>query len=198
VGAPPARVDHRDYAEAARSQFSIALSCPESRVTTTPADPLPREIAADPERLAVYRANHAANRREVFDVEGCDRHLRIACDGLATHVFCVPDLPPIAIPAMAQQQSLEQQLERVLRRQARLGILRSSASGKVVVGVVLPGSSADGKLRPADVILRAAGEPVPDGEALSKVVRANAGKPLELTVQRDGQEIQVAVDVPSP
>ena len=202
---PDAQADHPDTAQAARTQFSQAISCPEGRVTSTRADPLvepiPPEIEADPERAALYRANHVADRREVFDVSGCDTHLRVACHGVAADVFCLPVIPPITTPAMLDTlagQPMFEQVERAARRQARLGILRTSVTGKVVVGVVLRGSPADGKLRPADVILRAAGEPVPDGEALARVVHAHAGKPLDLTVQRDGAEVHVSVDFPSP
>ena len=203
--APRAPVHYPDAAEVARAQFSEAISCPESRVTSTRADPLvdplPPAIAADPERAALFRANHAADRRDVFDVSGCDRHLRVACDGVAADVFCLPVLQPITPLASvdpAAGQEIFEQLQGATRGQARLGILRTSVTGKVVVGVVLHGTAADGKLLPADVVLRAAGEAVPDGDALAKVVRAHAGKPLDLTVQRDGAEVHVSVDVPSP
>lgn len=203
--APRAPVHYPDAAAVARTQFSQAISCPESRVTSTRADPLvdplPPAIAADPERAALYRASHAADRRDVFDVSGCDRHLRVACDGVAADVFCLPVLPPIETPASvdpAAGEPILEQLQRATRGQARLGILRTSVTGKVVVGVVLHGTAADGKLFPADVVLCAAGEPVPDGDTLAKVVHAHAGKPLDLTVQRDGAEVHVSVDIPSP
>ncbi len=198
--APRAQVDYPEAAPVARAQFSRAMSCPESRITTTPADPLaeplPPEIAADPERAAVYRANHAADRREVFDVAGCDTRLRLACDGVGKLVFCVPVMEPVA--AARPVPSLREQIQRALPPgKARLGILRTSVSGKVVVGVVVPGTPADGKLRPADVIIRAGGEPVPDAEALAKVVQAHLGKHLDLTVEREGAEVNVSLDIGS-
>ncbi len=90
-------------ADGARDHFVKALSCPADRVTVKarpdlgygdllPAPPAaapPAEVAADPERLALWKEQQArakADRRanadaryDVFEVSGCGRTARLGC-----------------------------------------------------------------------------------------------------------------------
>jgi serine protease Do len=67
--------------------------------------------------------------------------------------------------------------------------------GEVVVGQVVPGSVADGKLQPGDVILEVNRAPVrrPE-EVVSRVKQAQADAPLLLKIKREGQMRFVALD----
>jgi hypothetical protein len=203
-------------ADQARTMFSKAISCPEDRVTVTPTTataetPLP-EVSADPERLAVWRQNRVADPRKWFDVSGCDRHTRVACNVFpgtarrAPDAFCLPQFDPGAVAGKvlldpAVRQKAFEQLEGMksaLPAGPTLGIRFSAVPGLgLVVDAVLPGGPADGKLRPADIVIAAAGQVVADAASLQAIVGTHAGKPVELRVRRDGQETTVTVNVPS-
>jgi len=197
-------------ASVARRRFSDAFSCPESRITVTPSGTLtdhpPSEVSADAERLALWRKNQASDPSIVFDATGCERHILFAC-----HVFekkldwsyCSPVFeagatsgrvivkPEVAQKALEQLEHLE-----VARGRPQLGIGVQSVSGLgMVVGAVLPGGPADGKLRVADVILAADGEAVTDDASFIRSVKAHAGRSLDLKIRRDGQTLTVTVDI---
>ncbi len=201
----------------ARQMFSKAISCPDDRITVTPAaanqvSP-PPEVAADPGRLAVWQQNRAADPRKHFDVTGCDRHIRVACNefagegSVAPDAFCLPEFDPgasagrVIIDPATQQQALAQ-LQRVegsAPHGPQLGVGLAPVPGLgLVVGAVLPGGPADGKLRAADVILAAGGQPVTDAATLHAVVLAHAGQTLDLRVRRNGQDTTITLNVPSP
>jgi hypothetical protein len=59
---PPHAASPIDLEASARADFSRAISCPESRVmssaSTETAETPPVEVAADPERMTVWRENH--------------------------------------------------------------------------------------------------------------------------------------------
>jgi hypothetical protein len=90
-----------DLGEGARAQFSRELSCPEARVEVRerpdlrysqlfPADGAspPADLASDPERVAMWRANRAEERTELdatldrldmFEVRGCGARQLLGC-----------------------------------------------------------------------------------------------------------------------
>ena len=66
--------------------------------------------------------------------------------------------------------------------------------GAVVRSVMPAGPAAQAGLRPGDVITAAAGQPVRDPAQLTQRVESNGvGRPLPLTVQRQGQTLQLQV-----
>jgi regulator of sigma E protease len=74
----------------------------------------------------------------------------------------------------------------------RLGIV--PYSGPPRVGRVADGSAAaEAGLLAGDRIVAAGGDPIASARALIERVRASAGKPLELTVERDGQPVRIRV-----
>jgi hypothetical protein len=84
-------------------RFEAAASCPADRVTVKqvghvgpkPIPPPPRDVAADPARLAVYeraqRASDLAAGHRIFVAEGCGVHHTYVCDyvGLEGN-YCEP------------------------------------------------------------------------------------------------------------
>ncbi len=62
-----------------------------------------------------------------------------------------------------------------------------------VVGVVLPGKPADGKLAPGDQILSVGGEPVETFFEIQRIVARSAGKPLVIALTRASKRIEVTV-----
>lgn len=63
----------------------------------------------------------------------------------------------------------------------------------VVRGVPADGVAARAGLRAGDVVRAVDGQPVADGIAFIEVVRASAGKPLQLTVEREGRPLSLAL-----
>jgi regulator of sigma E protease len=61
------------------------------------------------------------------------------------------------------------------------------------VGVVIPGKPAEGKLKPGDRIERVDGTPVSSFREVQRIIGARIGKPVALTVDRDGNTIDVTV-----
>jgi hypothetical protein len=196
-------------ANGARNQFSRAFSCPESRIEVSPAeglDPAPPEIAADPERLEVWRRNHVDGRARL-DLRGCGQSLRFACSVLAKSVFCLPVSTPLELPQVTSATGVTASLDGMLQKamqtvhdgRARLGIAYSSTIGPgLLVRAVLAGGPSDGKLLPGDVIVGAGDDPTDDKVALDQVVQAHAGKSLALSVVRGGARRTISVDVPRP
>jgi hypothetical protein len=167
-----------------------------------PAEKPPPEVAADPERLAVWRETQAAHPRKVFDVTGCDRYVRLACDVFPLRVSCLPAVEfdatsgRLIVDPAVSQKALEALQHATPAGPPRLGIAFASVRGLgLVVGAVLPGGVADGKLRADDVIVTAGGEPVTDAATLARIVQSHAGRPLDLNIRRDGRDLAVAVDV---
>ncbi len=58
---------------------------------------------------------------------------------------------------------------------------------------VIEDSAADGVLQAGDVILTADGEPAEDAAALRDIVNESDGKPVELVIERDGDEESVSI-----
>src|SRR5262249_55813895 len=61
------------------------------------------------------------------------------------------------------------------------------------VGVVLPGHSAEGKLRPGDRVLAINGDRITTFAELHRIVAASPNKELSLTVFRGGEQVEVTV-----
>jgi S1-C subfamily serine protease len=135
-------------------------------------------------------------------VTGCERHVRFACELVAERAFCRPVFEPTAtsgrviVDPEATQKALEHLQHAFPSGRPRLGIALAVVPGLgVVVGAVLPGGAADGKLRAADVIVEAGGEAVTDDAVLARIVQAHAGQPLEVGIRRDGRDMKVVLDV---
>ncbi len=200
-----------EAAKGARREFSKVFSCPEDRIHVAPSDQPaespPPEVAADPARLAIWRQNHPHDASEVFDLTGCDRHIVLAYRAYPDNTgFYAPVVDPTARSGrvILDQAVRDKALQELVGAQGRLahgphlGIeLTPQAGLGLVVLAVLPGGAADGKLRPADVILMAGGDSVADGAALQRAVTSSAGRKLELLIRREGHELTVAVDIPA-
>jgi regulator of sigma E protease len=61
------------------------------------------------------------------------------------------------------------------------------------VGVVVPGKPADGKLKPGDRIERVNGSPVTSFREVQRAIAGRIGKPVTLSVERDGRSLDVTV-----
>ncbi|MET0734516.1 MAG: PDZ domain-containing protein [Microbacterium sp.] len=64
---------------------------------------------------------------------------------------------------------------------------------EIVVYSFVEDSAAEGVLEEGDVILEANGTPVTDATALREVINAGEGAPVELLIERDGEQQTVAV-----
>jgi len=84
------------------STFVASASCPADRVTVTQLDTRPEtgtpgpepppEIAADPERAAIYRQTHPGkwvDAHRTFAAEGCGQREVYVCDVIVTRYFKV-------------------------------------------------------------------------------------------------------------
>jgi regulator of sigma E protease len=77
---------------------------------------------------------------------------------------------------------------------ARVGLHRYRPTLPAHIGQVLPGSRAEAAgLRAGDVILAVDGRPVADWEAVVRTVRGSPERPLRLSVQRDGRDLEIRV-----
>jgi regulator of sigma E protease len=61
------------------------------------------------------------------------------------------------------------------------------------VGVVIPGKPADGKLKPGDRIDRVDGNAVSSFREVQRIIAGRIGKPVALSVERDGKPLDVTV-----
>ncbi len=68
------------------------------------------------------------------------------------------------------------------------GLMRAS-----VVGTVFPDRPAEGRLLPGDRIFAIDGEPVSTFYGVQRIVSASPGRPLELRVMREGEEVREVV-----
>ena len=63
-----------------------------------------------------------------------------------------------------------------------------------LIGAVLDGMPADeAGIRPGDVVVRAAGQQITDYTVLVRIIEAHPGRPLPMTVERDGQLVDLTV-----
>jgi pro-apoptotic serine protease NMA111 len=70
-------------------------------------------------------------------------------------------------------------------------------TGMLVVADVQPGSGADGKLMPGDILVAVDGKPVPEFFALEDVLDSHVGQQVNVEVQRGRESIRHALDVQS-
>ena len=84
---------------------------------------------------------------------------------------------------------LRESSERAVRAKFPEGI------GMLVASEVLPGSAADGKLQVGDVLIRINGEYLTDFAPLETILDDRVGQPVELAVERGGQELKFSVTV---
>jgi S1-C subfamily serine protease len=68
-------------------------------------------------------------------------------------------------------------------------------TGMLVVDDVQPGSEADGKLSPGDILISIDGKPVPEFFALEKVLDDSVGRPIKVEIQRGAEPIAVTFAV---
>jgi regulator of sigma E protease len=61
------------------------------------------------------------------------------------------------------------------------------------VGTVVPGRPADGKLEPGDRVVGVDGTPIISDQELNRLLGPRAGKPVRLSVERDGKTLDVTV-----
>ncbi len=82
----------------ARSQFVHSASCPADRVTVAhPApEPAPTEIAADPDRLAVWNADAERRASRIYVARGCGTERRCVCDTMREGTASYPECTPIS------------------------------------------------------------------------------------------------------
>lgn len=69
------------------------------------------------------------------------------------------------------------------------------STGMLVVERLVPGGPADGQLRPGDVLVSLAGEPVGDFVRLEGVLDDQVGDRVSMTVERGGEPVQVELTV---
>ena len=68
-------------------------------------------------------------------------------------------------------------------------------TGMLVVDEVQPGSAADGKLAPGDILISINGKPIPEFFGLEDVLDANVGEPVDVVVRRGAQTIDHKIRV---
>ncbi len=76
---------------------------------------------------------------------------------------------------------------------AALAELGEDVGARIAVHSIMEGSAAEGVLEDGDVILAADGAPVAGVEALREIVADSGGEPVELLIERDGEEQTVSV-----
>ncbi|MDY0909319.1 YlbL family protein [Microbacterium sp. CFBP9034] len=76
---------------------------------------------------------------------------------------------------------------------AALTELGYDVGAQIAVHSILEGSAAEGVLQDDDIVLEANGTPLADVEALRKIVNAGEGAPVELLIERDGEEQTVSI-----
>ncbi len=87
----------------------------------------------------------------------------------------------------------EQQVDPSEGDPVQISGLRLQAAKPVVRGVMPASAGEAAGLREGDLVLTAAGQPVADAGALVRVVQEYAGKPLALTLVRDGATLDLTV-----
>jgi regulator of sigma E protease len=62
-----------------------------------------------------------------------------------------------------------------------------------MVGVVIPGKPADGKLKPGDRIVRVDGDAAASFRDVQRIISRSIGKPITLAIERDGRALDVTM-----
>jgi PDZ domain-containing protein len=76
---------------------------------------------------------------------------------------------------------------------AALTELGEDVNARIAVHSVMEGSAAEGLLEDGDIIIAADDEPVDDVEELREIVADSDGAPVEMLIERDGEEETVSV-----
>jgi Lon-like protease len=96
----------------------------------------------------------------------------------------------------AERERFSRQFELAAAVGAEAAGLETELVTEVVILEVLPGSPADGRLEPGDVVLAVDAEPIVAAEELQARARAGeVGDLLGLTVRRDGQRVGVTIEL---
>jgi len=81
--------------------------------------------------------------------------------------------------------------------EARIRSAYPKLTGMLVVADVQPGSGADGKLMPGDILVAIDGKPIPEFFALEDVLDGHVGQQVNVEVQRGRDTVRHALDVRS-
>ena len=81
--------------------------------------------------------------------------------------------------------------------EARIRSAYPKLTGMLVVADVQPGSGADGKLMPGDILVGVDGKPVPEFFALEDVLDSRVGQQVNVEIQRGRENVRHALDVRS-
>jgi pro-apoptotic serine protease NMA111 len=81
--------------------------------------------------------------------------------------------------------------------EARIRSAYPKLTGMLVVADVQPGSGADGKLMPGDILVGVDGKPIPEFFALEDVLDSHVGRQVDVEVQRGRDTVRHALDVRS-
>jgi pro-apoptotic serine protease NMA111 len=81
--------------------------------------------------------------------------------------------------------------------EARIRSAYPKLTGMLVVADVQPGSGADGKLMPGDILVGVDGKPVPEFFALEDVLDSRVGQQVNVEIQRGRESVRHALDVRS-
>jgi len=81
--------------------------------------------------------------------------------------------------------------------EARIRSAYPKLTGMLVVADVQPGSGADGKLMPGDILVAIDGKPMPEFFALEDVLDSHVGKQVDVEVQRGRESVRHALNVQS-
>jgi Lon-like protease len=96
----------------------------------------------------------------------------------------------------AERERFSRQFELAAAVGAEAAGLETELVTEVVILEVLPGSPADGRLEPGDVVLAVDAEPIVAAEELQAQARAGeVGDLLGLTVRRDGRRVGVTIEL---
>lgn len=191
----------------ARWQFAKQISCPEDRVTANvdpqsaaqDARPPPPEVAADPDRLAMYdkQAEAEAVLGRWVVVTGCGQEARYHCEighgptGQGRwDVYCAPQLGGKLVEL---QRLLVERLASTPRAgqpsSARLGVAVNART----ITLVVPGGIGDrAGFRVGDVVVAQDHQPIIDDADYARRT-SDTSAPHVLTVQRGGTEVDISV-----
>jgi hypothetical protein len=191
----------RSLADDARMRFARAFGCPEVRVGVTSVNGhliSPPDPAKDSDPISAG-GTHSDPQSRVFDVSGCNHHLRFSCPPVMPghDPLCVIDTETTARSATQVDGEVVDDAAKSpdpSPRRPGVGAAFEPAVG-VVVRQVASGGPADGKLRVGDVILSAGGQEVRDERTLQAIVRAHAGSLLDIRLRRGSQVVGTAVSV---
>jgi hypothetical protein len=176
--------------------FSHFYGCPldqvhmVSNVVTRGAltPPVPPDVAADPDRLAIWNRDHVGYAN--FDVTGCGVRREYRC------ILVGGGRSTCSGSGVAQARELEDLSSE--ERPPTMGIALVPLSGRRYRVVrVDSGSPAEGKLQPDDVIVTVEGAPIAELSDLADLWEDHRGRSLQLDVEREGGLQKVLLSAPT-